>query len=51
MKHDERRYIQWKEVMDFMDANKQRPFKFVDEEREMRNWWKRWQKLMTAGEC
>ena len=40
----------WKAVMDFMTANKRRPSKFVDEEREMRNWWKHQQKLVNAGE-
>lgn len=47
---DERWYAQWKEIMDFMDANKRRPSKFVDEERGMRNWWKHQQKLLNAGE-
>lgn len=50
MTQDERWYTQWKEVMDFMDANKQRPSKFVDEERGMLNWWKHQQKLMNAWE-
>lgn len=35
--------------MDFMEANKRRPSKFIDEERGMRNWWKHQQKLMNAG--
>lgn len=39
----------WKAVMDFMEANKRRPSKFVDEERGMRNWWKHQQKLVNAG--
>ncbi len=50
MTQDERWFSQWKEIMDFMDANKRRPSKFVDEERGMRNWWKHQQKLMNAGE-
>ena len=50
MTQDERWYAQWKEIMDFMAANKRRPSKFVDEERGMRNWWKHQQKLMNAGE-
>ena len=50
MTQDERWYTQWKEVMDFMDANKRRPSRFVDEERGMRNWWKHQQKLFNAGE-
>ena len=35
---------------DFMEANKRRPSKFVDEERGLRNWWKHQQKLVNAGE-
>lgn len=50
MTQDERWLAQWKEVMNFMDVNKRRPSKFVDEERGMRNWWKHQQKLMNAGE-
>ena len=50
MTQDERWLAQWKEVMDFMEANKRRPSKFVDEERGMRNWWKHQQKLVNAGE-
>jgi hypothetical protein len=50
MTQDERWLAQWKEIMDFMEANKRRPSKFVDEERGMRNWWKHQQKLMNAGE-
>ncbi|MBR3406467.1 MAG: hypothetical protein IKG92_06180 [Bacteroidales bacterium] len=50
MTQDERWYNQWKEIMVFMEANKRRPSKFVDEERGMRNWCKHQQKLMNAGE-
>lgn len=50
MTQDERWMANWKEVMDFMEANKRRPSKFVDEERRMRNWWKHQQKLVNAGE-
>lgn len=50
MTQDERWLIQWKEVMDFMEANIRRPSKFVDEERGLRNWWKQQQKLLNAGE-
>ena len=50
MKQDERWLAQWTEVMSFMEANKRRPSKFVDEERSMRNWWKQQQKLVNAGE-
>lgn len=50
MTQDERWLVQLKAVMDFMEANKRRPSKFVDEERGMRNWWKHQQKLVNAGE-
>jgi len=50
MTQDERWLVQWKAVMDFMEANKRRPSKFVDEERGLRNWWKHQQKLENAGE-
>ena len=50
MTQDERWLVQWKAVMDFMEAYKRRPSKFVDEERGLRNWWKHQQKLVNAGE-
>lgn len=50
MTQDERWQQQWQTVIDFMEANKRRPSKFVDEERGMRNWWKQQQKLFNAGE-
>lgn len=50
MTQDERWVANWKEVMDFMEANKRRPSKFVDSERGLRNWWKHQQKLVNAGE-
>ena len=50
MTQEERRLAQWKEVIDFMEANKRRPSKFVDSERRLRNWWKHQQKLLNAGE-
>ncbi|UKK67622.1 hypothetical protein L6466_13095 [Prevotella communis] len=50
MTQDERWSANWKEVIDFMKANKRRPSKFVDSERGMRNWWKHQQKLVNAGE-
>ena len=50
MTQDERWLANWKEVMDFMEANKRRPSKFVAEERGLRNWWKHQQKLVNAGE-
>lgn len=50
MTQDERWLVQWKEVMDFMKANKRGSSKFVDSERGLRNWWKHQQKLLNAGE-
>ena len=50
MTQDKRWLKQWQTVIEFMEANKRRPSKFVDEERGMRNWWKQQQKLMNAGE-
>lgn len=50
MTQDERWNKRYQDVMDFMEANKRRPSKFVDEERGMRNWWKYQQKLLNAGE-
>lgn len=50
MTQDERWLAQWKEVMNFLEVNKRRPSKFVDEERGMRNWWKHQQKLLNAEE-
>ena len=50
MTQDERWLQQWQTIMDFLEANKRRPSKFVDEERGMRNWWKHQQKLMNAGQ-
>lgn len=50
MTQEERWLAKWKEVMNFMEANKRRPSKFVDEERGLRNWWKHQQKLVNAGE-
>ena len=49
MTQDERWLQQWQVVIDFMEANKRRPSKFVDEERVMRNWWKHQKKLLNAG--
>ena len=46
---EERWKDQWQEVMNFMETNKRRPSKFVDEERGLRNWWKHQQKLINAG--
>lgn len=50
MTQDERWMANRKAVMDFMEANKRRPSKFVDSVRDLRNWWKHQQKLVNAGE-
>ena len=50
MTQDERWLQQWQALIDFMDVNKRRPSKFIDEERGMRNWWKHQQKLLNAGD-
>lgn len=50
MTQDERWLKQWKEIMDFMVANKKRPSKFIESERGMRNWWKHQQKRLNADE-
>lgn len=49
MTQEERWKANWQEVMDFMEANKRRPSKYVDSERGLRNWWKHQQKLFNAG--
>lgn len=50
MTQNERWLLQYKTVMEFMEKRHRRPSKFIDEERDMRNWWKHQQKLMNAGE-
>ena len=50
MTQDERWHQQWQSIMNFMEANKRRPSKFIPEERGMRNWWKHQQKLLNAEE-
>ena len=50
MTQDERWFKQWKEIMDFMVANKRRPSKFIESERGMRNWWKHQQKRLNEDE-
>lgn len=50
MTQEEKWKANWKAVMDFLEANKRRPSKYVLEERGMRNWWKHQQKLVNAGE-
>ena len=50
MTQEERWLTNYNEIMDFMEANKRRPSKFIDEERGMRNWWKHQQKLLNASE-
>jgi len=49
MTQDERWKVNWQEVMDFMEANKRRPSKYVPEEKLMHHWWRHQQKLFNAG--
>lgn len=49
MTQEEKWLRQWQTVMVYMAENHRRPSKFVDEERDMRNWWKHQQKLLNAG--
>ena len=49
MTQDERWLTKYNEVMDFLEQNHRRPSKFIDSERELRNWWKHQQKLLNAG--
>lgn len=49
MTQDERWLANWKEVMDFMEANKRRPSKHRIEEHLMLNWVKHNRKLLKAG--
>ena len=50
MTQEERWLAKYDEVVEFMEVNKRRPSKFVDEEWGMRDWWKHQQKLVNAGE-
>lgn len=49
MTQDEKWRANWREVMDFMEANKRNPSKYVDSERGLRNWVKQQKKLINAG--
>ena len=50
MTQSERWLANWQEIMDFMEAHKRRPSKYVPEEKLMHHWWKHQQKLLNAGE-
>lgn len=50
MTQSERWLANWQEIMDFMQAHKRRPSKYVPEEKLMHHWWKHQQKLMNADE-
>lgn len=50
MTQEEKWKDNWQEVMNFIEANKRRPSKFVDTERGMRNWWRHQQKLFNSGQ-
>ena len=49
MTQDERWQAQWKEVMDFMEANKRRPSTYEPEERNSWNWLRHNQKVYSKG--
>lgn len=42
--------VQWKQIMDFMEANHRRPSRHRLEEHDMLNWLKSNRKKMNAGE-
>lgn len=48
MTQEERWLSNWKEIMDFIEANKRRSSKYEPEEKLMHNWWKHQQKLINA---
>ena len=48
MTQDERWNLRYKEVMDFIQANKRNPSKYVGSERALLNWVKQQRKLMNA---
>lgn len=50
MTQDESWLQQWQTVMDFMEANKRRPSKYVMTERNAWNWLRHTQKLYNSGE-
>lgn len=47
--HDERWLFRYNEVVQFIEANKRNPSKYVDAERGLRNWVKQQKKLLNAG--
>ena len=49
MTQDERRQANYKEVVDFIDANKHNPSKHRIEEHDMLNWIKANRKALNAG--
>lgn len=49
MTQEEKWKANWQEVMDFMEANKRRPSKYVLTERNAWNWLRHTQKLYNSG--
>lgn len=49
MTQEERWLSNWKEIVDFIEANKRRPSKYVPEERNLVNFCKHCRKQMNAG--
>ncbi len=50
MTQDERWYMRYQEVVDFIDTNKRNPSKHRIEEHDMLNWVKQQRKLLNAGQ-
>lgn len=50
MTQDERWLIRYEEAMRFLNENHRKPSRYVEEERDLRNWWKATKKKMNAGE-
>ena len=50
MTQDERWILKYQEVKDFIETNQRNPFKFIPEERGLRNWVRHQQKLVNKDE-
>lgn len=51
MTQDEKWYMQYERMMEFMETNHRRPSKHRVEEHDMLNWFKYTKKQMAKGEC
>lgn len=50
MTQDERWILKYQDVKDFIEANQRNPYKFIPEERGLRNWVRHQQKLVNKDE-